>query len=242
MVDRKYVVGNLKMAMKKDDVIQYLKRINDKIYSNQVILFPSSIYIPYFLNQYYKVGIQDVHFESIGPYTGEISPSQAKSMGVSCVLVGHSERRRYFQETDGVVNKKVLKSLSEGLSVILCVGETKEEKDLLKTDRILKKQITYDLRDVDDFRQVMIAYEPVWAIGTKVVPKNQEIQKTIQYIKDLVEQEYGYPDIKVLYGGSVDAKNIDTICQVRNLDGVLVGNSSTDAEQFLHIIEVVLGK
>lgn len=242
MENKKYVVGNLKMAMSKDDVASYLKKINDKIFSNHVILFPSSIYIPYFLNQYYKVGIQDVHFESKGPYTGEVSPLQAKSIGVCCALVGHSERKRFFGETDTVVNKKVLESLANGLSVILCVGETIEEKQLLKTDRVLKKQITYALRYVKDFRQIMIAYEPVWAIGTKTVPKNVEIEKTIQYIKDLVDKEYGYSDMKVLYGGSVDEKNIHDICKIKNLDGVLVGNASTDADTFLNIIEVVLSE
>lgn len=242
MENKKYVVGNLKMSMKKDDVASYLKKVNDKIFSNQVIIFPSSIYIPYFLNQYYKVGIQDVHFESTGPYTGEVSPAQAKSMGVCCTLVGHSERKRFFNETDTMVNKKVLESLANGLSIILCIGETIEEKELLKTDRVLKKQITYALRYVKDLRQVMIAYEPVWAIGTKVVPKNDEIEKAIQYIKDLIKKEYDYSDIKVLYGGSVDEKNIHDICKIKNLDGVLVGNSSADADKFLHIIEVVLGK
>lgn len=242
MEDRKYVVGNLKMSMKKDDVASYLKIINEKIFSNHVIIFPSSIYIPYFLNQYYKVGIQDVHFESTGPYTGEISPLQAKSMGLCCALVGHSERKRFFRETDTMVNKKVLESLASGLSVILCIGETIEEKELLKTDRVLKKQITYALRYVKDLSQIMIAYEPVWAIGTKIVPKNDEIEKTVQYIKDLISKEYGYPDIKVLYGGSVDKENIHTICKIDNLDGVFVGNASTDAKTFLDIIEVVLGK
>lgn len=241
MTDKKYVVGNLKMSMKKDDVSRYLKIVNDKIETNQVVIIPSSIYIPYFLNQYYKVGIQDVHFESTGPYTGEVSPAQAKSMGISCTLVGHSERKKFFKDTDTIINKKVLESLANGLSVILCVGETSEERDMLKTDKVLKKQIKSALRYVKNFGQVIIAYEPVWAIGTRVVPKNDEIEKTVEYIKDLVKKEYD-TDIKVLYGGSVDDKNIHEINKINNLDGVLVGNASTDAEKFLNIIEVVLEK
>lgn len=241
METNKYVVGNLKMAMKKDDIAVYLKKINDKIFSNQVVIIPSSIYVPYFLNQYYRVGLQDVHFESSGPYTGEVSPAQAKSMGVSCALVGHSERKKFFKDTDTVINKKVLESLANGISVILCIGETSEERDMLKTDRVLKKQINHALRYVKNFGQVMIAYEPIWAIGTRVVPKNSEIEKTVQYIKDLVKKEYD-TDIKVLYGGSVDEKNIHQINKIKNLNGVLVGNSSTDADKFLHIIEVVLGE
>jgi len=241
MNDKKYVVGNLKMAMKKDDVSNYLKIVNDKIDSNQVVIIPSSIYVPYFLNQYYRVGLQDVHFESTGPYTGEVSPLQAKSMGISCALVGHSERKKFFKDTDTIINKKVLESLANGISVILCVGETSEERDMLKTDRVLKKQINHALRYVKNFGQIMIAYEPVWAIGTKVIPKNSEIEKTVQYIKDLVKKEYD-ADIKVLYGGSVDDKNIHEINKIKNLNGVLVGNAATDAEKFLHIIEVVLGE
>ena len=241
MTDKKYVVGNLKMSMKKDDISRYLKIVNDKIETNQVVIIPSSIYIPYFLNQYYKVGIQDVHFESTGPYTGEVSPAQAKSMGISCTLVGHSERKKFFKDTDIIINKKVLESLANGLSVILCVGETSEERDMLKTDKVLKKQIKSALRYVKNFGQVIIAYEPVWAIGTRVVPKNDEIEKTVEYIKDLIKKEYD-TDIKVLYGGSIDEKNIHEINKINNLDGVLVGNSSTDTEKFLHIIEVVLGK
>lgn len=242
MENKKYVVGNMKTLMDRKSVSKYLKIVNDKIFSNQVILFPTSIYVPYFLNQYYRVGLQNIYFESMGSYTGEIVPIQAKSMGISCVLIGHSDRRLNFKETDSIINKKVLECLMHGLSVILCVGETLEEKELLKTTRVLKKQITYALRDVDDFRQIIIAYEPVWAIGTRKVPKNEEIKSAIQYIKDIVATEFGYADIKVLYGGSIDSKNIHTICKIDELDGVLVGNASTDAKEFLDIIEVVLNK
>lgn len=242
MENKRYVVGNLKMSMDKCKVSKYLKVINEKNLDNHVIIFPSSIYVPYFINHSYRVGIQDVYYESSGPFTGETSPSQAKSMGICCTLVGHSERRKNFHETDTVVNKKVLEALSDGLAVILCIGETLEEKELLKTDRVLKKQITYALRYVKDYRQIMIAYEPVWAIGTKVIPSNEEIKKTIQYIKGLISKQYGYDNMKVLYGGSIDDENINTICEIDELDGVLVGNSSTDVDKFLKIIEVVLEK
>ena len=242
MEKERYVIGNLKMAMDRNEVASYLKVINQKELNDHVIIFPTSIYVPYFLNQSYRVGIQDVYYESDGPYTGEVSPLQAKSMGITCTLVGHSERRLNFHENDNVVNKKVLEALANGLAVVLCIGETLEEKELLKTDRVLKKQITYALRYVKDYSKIMIAYEPVWAIGTRVTPKNYEIEKTIQYIKDLVSKQFGYNDIKVLYGGSVDDKNITTISKINNLDGVLVGKSSIDADKFLNIIEVVLGK
>lgn len=242
MENKKYVVGNMKLLLTASDLSSYLKKINDSIFSNHVILCPTSIYAPYFLKQYYKVGLQNVYYEEEGPYTGEISPKQAKSLGIACTLVGHSDRRNTFKETDIIVNKKVLESLAHGLSVILCVGETMEERELLKTDRVLKKQITYALRYVKDLSQVMIAYEPVWAIGTRKTPKNEEIEASIRYIKDLVEKEYGFSKMKVLYGGSVDDKNVESISKISNLDGVLVGAASCDAEKFLKIIEVVVGK
>lgn len=238
----KYVVGNMKMMMSSKELAIYLKKINSSIFSNHVILCPTSIYVPYFLKQYYKVGLQNAYFEGSGPYTGEVSPKQAKSLGICCTLVGHSDRRLSFKETDTVVNKKVLGALSEGLSVILCIGETLEEKELLKTDRVLKKQITYALRYVKDLSRIMIAYEPVWAIGTRVVPKKEEISSSISFIKEVLKKEYDYENMKVLYGGSVDGKNIESIASIPNLDGVLVGRASCDAEEFLHIIEVVLGK
>lgn len=242
MGNKKYVVGNMKLKIDATELSEYLKKINASIFSNQVILCPTSIYAPYFLRQYYKVGLQNIYFEDNGPCTGEISPKQAKSLGIACTLVGHSDRRIAFKETDTIVNKKVLESLAHGLSVILCVGETREEKDMLKTDRVLKKQITYALRYVKDLSQVMIAYEPVWAIGTRTISKNKEIEASVRYIKELVEKEYNYSDMKVLYGGSVDDKNVESISKISNLDGVLVGTAACDAEKFLKIIEVVVGK
>ncbi len=241
MEKNKYVVGNMKMMMNSSDLVGYLKKINSSIISDHVILCPTSIYTPYFLKQYYKVGLQNVYFDS-GAYTGEVSPFQAKSLGISCTLVGHSDRRINFKETDTVVNKKILTSLDAGLSVILCIGETLEEHELLKTDRVLKKQITYALRYVKDLSRIMIAYEPVWAIGTKKFPKPDSIEASIRYIKDIIEKEYDYTDMKVLYGGSVDTKNIKSIASVPNLDGVLVGSASCNADEFLKIIEVVLGE
>lgn len=242
MENNKYVVGNMKMMMSSKELSTYLRKINSSIFSNHVIICPTNIFVPYFLKQYYQVGLQNVYFEEEGPYTGEVSPKQARSLGVCCTLVGHSDRRLSFRETDTIVNKKVLTALRDGLSVILCVGETLEEKELLKTDRVLKKQITYALRYVKDLSQVMIAYEPVWAIGTRVIPKNEEIESAVRYIKDVIQKEYDYSNMKVLYGGSVDDENIKSIASISNLDGVLVGKASCDAEKFLRIIEVVLGK
>ena len=156
----RYLIANYKMNFTAGEVSRYLKTIKGKIKSKQVVLCPSSIYIPYFLNQEYEVGIQNTFMRSKGAYTGEISPKQAMSMGISYVILGHSERRMYLNEIDDFINKKVLEALKFGMKIILCIGETKEQRNLLKTDRVLKRQITSGLRYVkkEQLNQVLIAY------------------------------------------------------------------------------------
>lgn len=242
MGSRKLVVGNMKMNLLASDVSNYLKEMERHELDEQVVICPSSIYIPYFLKQSYKVGIQNIFFRNSGAYTGEISPSQAASLGVSYAIVGHSERRGYFDESDQDINKKIVECLKYGLQVILCIGETAEEKNLLKTARILKRQLMNDLRNLEeeDLNHIIIAYEPVWAIGTNVTPTNKDIEDTIKYIKEIVAEYFKYEDISVLYGGSVNEKNIEELNMISNVSGFLIGGASTDAENFLKIIEVAV--
>lgn len=242
MENKKIVVGNLKMNMTVDEVSAYLSEINSQIFSPRVVICPTSIYIPYFLKHHYSVGLQNTSFISNGAYTGEISPKQAASMQISYTIIGHSERRIYFDESDIMINKKVLEAVKHNLKVILCVGETKEEKSLLKTDRVLKRQLTNALRDLDQtmFDNIFIAYEPIWAIGTNVIPTNKEIKDTVDYIKMIVKQICDCTNIKILYGGSVNEKNIKELNKIDNLNGFLVGGASPDAKKFLKIIEEVV--
>ncbi|MEI3529562.1 MAG: triose-phosphate isomerase [Bacilli bacterium] len=244
MENNHLVVGNLKMNMVADEISSYLKVINKNIYSEQVVICPSSIYIPYFLKQRYRVGIQNIAAENKGAYTGEVSATQAYSLGVQYALVGHSERRALFNENDLTVNQKVKIAIKNNLYPIICVGETNEDKVMLRTEKILKKQITYALRDLnnDELNNVIIAYEPVWSIGTNKIPSNKDIKSTISYIKLLVENLYGYNGIKVLYGGSVSQKNIKQLVKIDNLDGFLVGGASLNPDEFLNIIEVAVTK
>lgn len=242
MKRNKLVIGNIKMNMLDKDVFEYIEKIRGKVNSNNVIICPTSIYIPYFLKQDYKVGIQNVFFENKGSYTGEISPMQAKSMSIDYVIVGHSERRIYFNETEEIINKKILTVEKNNMISILCIGETIEEKQLLKTDKVLKKQLIGALSKIENFDDIIIAYEPVWAIGTNVIPSINDISKTACYIKNIVKETFGYQNIRVLYGGSVNKKNIKEINKINEIDGVLVGNSSTNADEFLEIIEVVVNQ
>jgi len=237
-MENKLVIANHKMNMDAKEINEYLKELG-KINNKNVIICPTSIFIPYFLKKKFKVGIQNTFIHESGSYTGEVSPKQAKSLGVSYTIIGHSERRIYLDETDTFINKKVLESLNNNLKVILCIGETLEEKNMLKTDRILKRQLINALRDVENINEIIIAYEPVWSIGTGVVPENSEITATISYIRTIIDNLYPDNNVKILYGGSVTEKNIKNLNKIKEVNGFLVGGASLNTKSFLKIIEVV---
>ncbi len=242
MEKEKIVVANHKMNMLAEEINEYLKIINKNIITKQVVICPTSIYVPYFLRKGYDVGLQNVFLRSEGAYTGEISPKQAISMGVKYTIVGHSERRTYFKETDDMIGKKILEAIKYNMQVIFCIGETLEERNMLKTDRVLKRQLTNALRllDKEMLNNVIIAYEPIWSIGSNKVPTNQEIGKTVDYIKTMVFQYKGYDNIRVIYGGSVKSNNIKELNQIENISGFLVGGASTEVNEFLKIINEVV--
>ena len=243
MASKRIVVGNMKMNLTAQEINKYLKVIEKKEYNNQVIFCPSSLYLPYFVGKTYGVGIQNIAAYENGAYTGEISELQAKSMHLDCTLIGHSERREYFKETDEVVRQKIKLSLQANLKVILCIGETEEERDSLKTYKVLKKQIVNALKGFEEkeLKKIIIAYEPIWAIGTGKTPSNEEIKDTISFIKDIVKDSL-HINMSVLYGGSVNEKNIASLNQIENIDGYLVGGASTKADKFMKIIEVVVNQ
>lgn len=230
------------MNLNIEEISEYLKVINKEVSSKRVIFCPTSIYIPYFLKHDYSVGIQNTFMHDSGAYTGEVSPKQAALMGINYTILGHSERRIYFKETDTLIAEKVKDAIKNNLGVILCIGETLEEKNLLKTNRILKRQIINSLRDLDKemLDNIVIAYEPVWSIGSGKVPSNKEIEATTEYIKMIVKESKEYDNIPVLYGGSVNEKNIKELNKIKNLFGFLVGGASTDTNKILPIITEVL--
>ena len=217
------VVGNLKMYMTYEDVLNYKDNVPD-----DVIICPSSIFVPYFLNHNYQVGVQDVSMYDLGSHTGDISAKQTKEMGVSYTIIGHSERRD--KETDEEINKKIKKALENDLKVILCIGENKDEDKNNK----LKHQLLTDLDGVE-VENIIIAYEPIWCIGTGITPTNEQIEDTINFIKSIVNDNFK-KSVKVLYGGSVDKNNIDTLKKIDNVAGFLIGKASTDC---VHLKEIV---
>lgn len=241
MANKRIVVGNMKMNLTTPEIKKYVKELEKKDYNKQVIICPSSLYLPYFMGKSYGAGIQNIAAYENGAYTGEISASQAKSMKLDCTIIGHSERREYFKETDEIVHQKIALSLEANLKVILCIGETEEERDSLKTYKVLKKQIVSALKGFDekDLKKIVIAYEPIWAIGTGKIPSNDEIKDTIAFIKEIVKSSF-QANMSVLYGGSVNEKNIASLNKIENIDGYLVGGASTKVDKFMKIIEVVV--
>jgi triosephosphate isomerase len=187
------------------------------------------------------VGSQNVCWEEKGAFTGEISPVMVKDAGGSAALVGHSERRQIFGETDELVNKRLKGGLSFGLMMILCVGETLEEREAERTFEVLEMQMTKGLADVaaTDMAKVVIAYEPVWAIGTGKTASNEQAQAAHAFIRGVLEQIFEKniaEQTRILYGGSVKPANVDELMVQSDIDGALVGGAALDAKSFGRII------
>ena len=234
----KYLVCNQKMLMMPKDILDFLNTVKGKL-NNHVVLCPSSLYLPYFLKNTWQVGIQNVFKQDKGAYTGEISPYQAKSLGVDFCIIGHSERRKYFNENNSEISDKISLALKCGLKVILCIGETLEDRSLNKTEFVLKKDIYQALINQSNLKNLWIAYEPLWAIGTGKVASNEDINRIALFIKKTVKQYKNVDDIPVLYGGSVNKDNIEELNKIPSLQGFLVGSASTKAVEVLKMQEVV---
>lgn len=187
------------------------------------------------------IGSQNVCWEEKGPFTGEISPVMVQAAGGSAAIVGHSERRQIFGETDELINKRLKGGLSFGLLMILCIGETLEEREAGKAFAVLYEQIKKGLADVavTDMAKVVIAYEPVWAIGTGKTASKEQAQETHAFIRGVVEQIYEKnvaEQTRILYGGSVKPTNVDELMAQPDIDGALVGGAALDAKSFGRII------
>lgn len=178
-----------------------------------------------------KLGAQNIHWEDEGAYTGEISGEMLSELGVRYVIVGHSERRQYFGETDETVNRRLLAAQRHGFTPILCVGETKQQRDAGETDSVIAAQISQDLVDVDQ-SDLVIAYEPIWAIGTGDTCEVTDANKVIGNIRE----QLTHKDVPIQYGGSVKPGNIDDIMAQPEIDGVLVGGASLQPEGFGRIV------
>ena len=178
-----------------------------------------------------QLGAQNVHWEESGAYTGEISGLMLTEIGVRYVIVGHSERRQYFGETDTTVNLRLKAAQKYGLTPILCVGETKEQRDAGETEFLISTQLEKDLVDVDQ-TNLVIAYEPIWAIGTGDTCETKEANRVI----GLIRSQLTNPNVPIQYGGSVKPNNIDEIMAQPEIDGALVGGASLEAAGFARIV------
>ncbi len=190
-----------------------------------------------------KLGAQNCHYEQSGAFTGEISPVMLKELGVEYVIIGHSERRHIFGETDDLINKKVKAVLNNGMKPILCVGETKEEREKGLTFCVVESQLRQGLYGVakSEIRNVVIAYEPVWAIGTGIVAKPWQAQEVQGFIRDLLAKLYDEEvaaSISILYGGSIKPDNFLSLMLQKDVDGGLVGGASLD-KQFAELAKIV---
>jgi triosephosphate isomerase len=185
-----------------------------------------------------QISAQDIFYEDEGAYTGEISPAMLTDIGCTYVIIGHSERRQYFNETDSIVNKKIKAARKHGLGVIFCVGESLSEREAGKTFDVLKREINEGLNEVTA-DGIVVAYEPIWAIGTGKTATAEQAQEAHKYIRERLADLYGDTAnaIRILYGGSVTPDNIDSLMACEDVDGALVGGSSLQADSFAKIVK-----
>lgn len=193
-------------------------------------------------NKNIALGAQNIYFEAQGAYTGEISAQMVKACGCTHVILGHSERRQIFNETDDFINMKISSAISAGLIPVLCIGETKSERNSNKTLNVLDKQVQNGLKaiSVSTGNELVIAYEPVWAIGTGETASPEQVEEAHFNIRKLIEKIYNKnvaDNIKILYGGSVKSGNAKELLSLENVDGALVGGASLRAEDFTGIIK-----
>lgn len=191
-----------------------------------------------------SLAAQNIFYEDKGAYTGEIAPSMLKDVGCTYVIIGHSERRKYFHERDEDVNLKVKKALVTGLKPIVCVGETEEEREKGVTEFVVGIQVKKALHGIETLDNIVIAYEPVWAIGTGKVATPIEAEEVHRFIRGVLGDTYGSSNknVRILYGGSVTPDNISELIDMEDIDGALVGGASLKAETFTGIIAKVTEK
>ena len=189
-----------------------------------------------------KFGGQNMYFEEKGAYTGEISPDFLKSFGCEHVILGHSERRTIFKETDNMINKKINKAIESNLKPIVCIGENLKQRKEGITKKIIEEQFKNTFKDLSkkQIKDVIIAYEPIWAIGTGETATPQQAEEVHVHIRDLISQQYDEKiseDIRIQYGGSIKPQNAEDLFSQKNIDGGLVGGASLDAKSFYQIIK-----
>ena len=247
---KKVIAGNWKMNMLPNEAIKYIEEFAPlvKDTKNEVILcVPYTDLFYVLLNTQgtnIKVGAENMHFAEKGAYTGEVSAQMLKSIGVEYVIIGHSERRQYFNETDESVNKKVKAAFENDLKPIVCVGETLEQRESGKTTEVITSQTKLALEGLDkeQIKNTIIAYEPIWAIGTGKTATSEDANNSIKEIREEIEKIYGKEVAEcviIQYGGSVKSSNAKELFSTSDIDGGLVGGASLKPDEFAKIVTSV---
>ena len=239
----RYFIGNWKMFGQLSS-IKILKRVNsylNKVKNNnsKVIFCPPYTLINFFAKQLKKslisIGAQNCHHESnFGPHTGSINSKMIKNSGAKYVIIGHYENR-IRGDTDLLINKKIKASLNNKLKIIFCIGENRKQKNKRITNKILNKQITIGLKGINKKSEIFVAYEPIWAIGTGLVPNTLYLKKNLKFIQTKLKKILN--NYKILYGGSVNHKTVKAISSIGNVDGFLIGGASQSSKKFIDIIK-----
>ncbi len=238
------------MNMLPNEAMDFITRLSESVrgVKSEIVLCVPYTDLFYSLltaqNTNIKIGAQNMHWEETGAYTGEVSGKMLEVINVEYVIIGHSERRQYFAETDETVNKKIKSAFNYNLKPIVCVGETLEQKELGKTSEIITNQTKFALEGLsnEQVKNTIIAYEPIWAIGTGKTATSEDANNSIKEIRKEIKNIYGEEvanDIEILYGGSVKASNAKELFETSDIDGALVGGASLKVEEFKNIITAV---
>jgi len=257
----KFIVFNFKMApsslVQAKGIFQIFKKFTQKVKSNKIIIAPPYVYLTEASNTFqkeYSLAAQDVFWFNRNSATGEISPKMLKSLGVEYVIIGHSERREYFNETNEIINIKIKACLSNNLTSILCIGEKNRKKgdssSSFRIKKILFEQLNYALRGIilKKSTDLIIAYEPIWAISAnqpKELEDPEEIEKTISLIRFWLARRFSEEiakDIHIIYGGSVNSQNIISFLSLKEINGILVGQVSTNKTELTKLFKKITKK
>ncbi len=246
---RKVIAGNWKMNLTPSEAKKFVGDLYDKVKNNRgcdIVVCVPAIDLPVVAKMCagtaIKVGGQNVHFAKSGAYTGEISADMLVDVGAKYVIIGHSERRQYFGETDETVNLRTKAALEAGLTAIVCVGECLAEREQGITEEVVARQTKLALLDIapEQMKQIIIAYEPVWAIGTGKTATAQQAEEVCKLIRNVVASKYGKSVARatiIQYGGSMNAKNAAELLAMENIDGGLIGGASLKPDDFAVIVE-----
>ena len=245
---KQFIAGNWKMNLTMNDAKDLARRLcNEAVNSDAVDVgvFPAFVFLRDICEILHTskvyVGAQNMYMEKSGAFTGEVSGAMLRDVGCTHVIIGHSERRTIFQETNAMINSKIKAALSCGLSPILCVGERQEERDAGKTSEVIGNQLTEGLAGLtsEQIKELTIAYEPVWAIGTGNTATPEQANEVHAFIRNILESKHGNDTaqcIRIQHGGSVNSKNANELLGQPEIDGALVGGASLDPKSFLDIV------